>query len=128
MKVFARGSKHDQLFIDEISALDEAGPDVHKAVQDHTPAPVVEAQAEVDKKRERRHHCPHAIRRYRQVPHPRYGAKVPHFTSWLELRAETHRCVDGVLVLANGRSYRLPRATAERTMVMIDGQSFRLPR
>lgn len=36
--------------------------------------------------------CPHAVVRYKQVPHPRYGAAVPHFTSWVEPLREPHPC------------------------------------
>lgn len=72
-----------------------------------TPAPIVEGQEEYDKQRAQKHRCPHAVRRYRQVPHPRYGAKVPHFTTWLEPERAAHRCVDRVLISGDGRAFRI---------------------
>jgi hypothetical protein len=38
--------------------------------------------------------CPHAVKRWKQVPHPRYGDRVPFFVSYLEPLADTaHDCI-----------------------------------
>lgn len=40
--------------------------------------------------------CPHAIVLHRQVPHPRYGDRVPHFISWTAPMGDRpHECVAG---------------------------------
>lgn len=39
--------------------------------------------------------CPHAVVRHKQVPHPRYGDRVPYFVSWTEPLVGPHRCTSG---------------------------------
>lgn len=44
--------------------------------------------------RQLRNACPHAVVRHQQVPHPRYGDRVPYFASWTEsLEGTEHDCV-----------------------------------
>lgn len=37
--------------------------------------------------------CPHLERRWAQVPHPRYGDRVPYFVSYVAKLPQPHPCV-----------------------------------